>query len=172
MFLAAAALLSLERICYVWVWRFPEAFRKLCERPVLVARGGPVHVLQKMFYCFKGIQLSVFAGWFLSYGSFSPLGGSIFSRAAGGALIIVGQILNLSVFYRLGPVGVFYGNRFGHRIPWCQRFPFSLLKHPQYVGAMCSVWGLFLAVCFPRYDWFVLPSLETVYYVLGACLEQ
>ena len=89
----------------------------------------------------------------------------------GGALIVVGQLLNCAVFYRLGTVGVFYGNKLGYDIPWSQAFPFSWLKHPQYVGTVCSIWGFFLIMRFPHHDWYMLPALETVYYVLGACFE-
>ncbi len=96
----------------------------------------------------------------------------MFSFTLGGALIVTGQVLNVSVFYRLGEVGVFYGNRFGYQIPWCNEFPFSLLKHPQYVGTLLSIWGFFLAMRFPHPDWCVLPMLETAYYSLGAYLEQ
>ena len=90
----------------------------------------------------------------------------------GGLLIVAGQLLNLSVFYRLGRVGVFYGGRFGHAVPWTDDFPFSVFAHPQYVGAVTSIWGFFLVMRFPHGDWYVLPVLETVYYALGARLEQ
>jgi hypothetical protein len=39
-------------------------------------------------------------------------------------LIAIGQTLNAGVFYQLGSVGVFYGNRFGHDVEWCRGFPF------------------------------------------------
>ena len=91
---------------------------------------------------------------------------------AGAILIVVGQILNFSVFHRLGKIGVFYGNKFGYEVPWHREFPFSLLKHPQYVGALFSIWGFFLVTRFPHDDWFMLPVLETVYYVLGIHFEQ
>jgi methylene-fatty-acyl-phospholipid synthase len=172
MFAVAAVLLSIERICYVWAWRYPESFGRFCSLRVVSGLGGPVAVLQRLFVWFKVIQVGVFIGWFLSYGSLWPLVPSGVFRPAGIALIVVGQILNLTVFHRLGKVGVFYGSRFGYHIPWCTAFPFSLFRHPQYVGVLCSVWGLFLAVSFPRYGWFVLPSVESVYYVLGAWLEQ
>jgi len=32
--------------------------------------------------------------------------------------------------------------------------------------------GVFVVMRFPKDDWFVLPALETLYYVLGARLEQ
>jgi methylene-fatty-acyl-phospholipid synthase len=173
-FLMAAALLRLERICYVWVWRSPESFRACCDRPVVASFGEPVAVLQKLFYCFKGVQFAVFFGWCYVHGqgsswSFHESG---LSLALGGALLIAGQILNFSVFRRLGKIGVFYGNKFGHEIPWCREFPFSLLKHPQYVGTVFSIWGFFVAIRFPHDDWYLLPLLETVYYVWGAYFEQ
>jgi hypothetical protein len=173
-FLVAAALLSLERICYVWVWRSPESFRAFCDRPVVASFGEPVAVLQKLFYCFKGIQFAVFFGWCYFHGPGSPwlLNESGLSLALGGALLIAGQMLNFSVFRRLGKIGVFYGNKFGYEIPWCREFPFSLLKHPQYVGTVLSIWGFFVAMRFPSDDWYLLPTLETVYYVWGAYCEQ
>jgi phosphatidyl-N-methylethanolamine N-methyltransferase len=173
-FLVAAALLSLERICYVWAWHSPESFRAFCDRPVVASFGQPVAVLQKLFYCFKGIQFAVFFGWCYFYGQGSPslLNEGGFSLAVGGALIVAGQILNFGVFHRLGKIGVFYGNKFGYEIPWCREFPFSLCKHPQYIGTVFSIWGFFLAMRFPHDDWYLLPTLQTVYYALGAYLEQ
>jgi len=53
----------------------------------------------------------------------------------------------------------------------CQEFPFSVLSHPQYVGTLLTIWGLFLAARFPHDDWYALPILETAYYAAGAWLE-
>ncbi|MGO9449470.1 MAG: methyltransferase [Candidatus Binataceae bacterium] len=172
-FLVAAALLAVERIAYVWAWRWPESFLRFCAHPAVASLGEPVVVLEKLFYCFKAIQYTVFAGWCYLYGngSLSPTG-NIPALAIGGGLIVTGQILNFSVFYRLGFTGVFYGNRFGYDVPWHNEFPFSLLKHPQYVGTLLSIWGFFLAMRFPHQDWMALPALETVYYALGAYFEQ
>jgi methylene-fatty-acyl-phospholipid synthase len=86
-------------------------------------------------------------------------------------LIVAGQILNCGVFYRLGKVGVFYGSRLGYDMPWSRAFPFSWLKHPQYVGTVWSIWGFFVIMRFPHPDWYLLPALETVYYLLGAHFE-
>ena len=60
----------------------------------------------------------------------------------------------------------------GYEMPWCRAFPFSWLKHPQYVGTVLFIWGFFLVLRFPHDDWYILPIIETVYYVLGACFEQ
>jgi len=171
---AAAILLSLERIVYVWAWRFPESFLTMCYQSIIGLRGTPIEVLQRLFYGFKVIQAAVFLGWCYVYGQSSPalVGTSAGALALASILILVGQILNLSVFYQLGTVGVFYGCKFGYHVPWCQEFPFSLFSHPQYVGTLLSIWGFFLLARFPHGDWYVLPILETVYYVCGAYLEQ
>lgn len=131
-------------------------------------------VVEKLFYAFKIIQAAVFLGWCYVYGhgTLWPCAEDIWSLGLGGVLLVVGQSLNASVFYRLGRVGVFYGKRFGYAIPWCHQFPFSFLAHPQYVGALLSIWGFFLCMRFPCDDWYVLPLLETVYYVLGAYYEH
>ncbi len=173
-FAIAAVLLSLERICYVWAWRYPESFRRFCGYPGVSVFGSPVAVLQNLFYGFKAIQVLTFFAWCLFFGhrSVVPLGGSMFSFTLGGVLIVSGQFLNVSVFCRLGETGVFYGNRFGYDIPRCGQFPFSILKHPQYVGATLSIWGFFLMMRFPHNDWSLLPSLETAYYILGSYFEQ
>ena len=172
--LGIAVLLSLERLCYVWIWRAPEAFRTWCARPAVACVGEPVDIVQKLFYGFKVIQGVVFVGWcyVYSHGALWPLSGSAWALGLGGTLLVVGQILNVSVLYRLGKVGVFYGNKFGYEIPWCRAFPFSVLEHPQYVGTVLSIWGFFLVMRFPYDDWYLLPIVETMYYVLGAYFEQ
>jgi len=172
-FLGAAILLAIERVAYVWVWRNPESFRALCARVSASPQWEPVLVLERLFYIFKGIQAGVFLGWCYWFsGSILPDPPSLLQVAAGTTLIVAGQILNFGVFYRLGSVGVFYGNRFGYDLEWKSEFPFSILAHPQYVGALISIWGFFFAMRFPNGDWFLIPLLETVYYVIGTYLER
>src|SRR5262249_1797942 len=87
-------------------------------------------------------------------------------------LLGLGQGLNLAVFERLGYAGAFYSNEFCGTTQRVQSFPFSLFKHPQYVGAVLSIWGLFLVIRFPDPDWVVLPALETALYAAGGYLEN
>ena len=165
--------LSAYVVCYAWVVRAPWSFRRWCARSVTLRTRSPVVVLRRLFYGFKLLQLSVFAIWCLVNGDGRmALAPSDVAVVVGLALIIAGQFLNAMVFYRLGATGVFYGDRLGHALPWCRDFPFSLMTHPQYVGVVLSIWGLFLALRFPYDDWFLVPALETVYYVLGARLED
>lgn len=173
-FLCAAILLSLERICYLWIWRAPDAFRAWYKRFEVLDSRDPVDVLRLLFFGFKGLQITVFFAWCFIYGdgALLPLSGSALSLSLGAVLIVVGQTLNVSVFYRLGKVGVFYGDRFGYQVLWCQKFPFSWIQHPQYVGALLSIWGFFVVMRFPHDDWYILPMLETVYYAVGGYLER
>ncbi len=132
-----------------------------------------VDVLRWAFYGFKVLQAAIFLAWCDAFGGgtrWTPPGPAVLTLAAG--LVGVGQFLNVSVFYRLGSVGVFYGTHFGYTVPWTGDFPFSWLKHPQYVGAVLSIWGGFLAARFPQPDWWALPLLESVYYGIGARLER
>jgi len=168
----AALLLSLERACYVWTWRYTESFRAFCARPAVARWGEPVRVLELLFYGFKAIQIGVFVGWCWGVGTFPLARRPPIALGLGLAAIAVGQTLSFAVFRRLGRVGVFYGTRLGHVVPWCTGFPFSILRHPQYVGAVLSIWGFFLSLRFPAPDWIVLPTLETLYYVIGGRLES
>jgi methylene-fatty-acyl-phospholipid synthase len=169
----AALLLALERACYVAVWREPARFRH-----AIVAWMGPaaepVGALANLFVVFKAVQATVFLGWCLYFGGgrLLPPDAPLPVLAAGTGLIVAGQALNAAVFVRLGLTGVFYGNRFGHTVHWRYGFPFSWLRHPQYVGTVATIWGVFLALRFPNPDWIVLPLLETAYYVAGAFLED
>jgi phosphatidylserine decarboxylase len=165
--LFSAVALSIERVAYVAIWRRPDAFRALCVRARL---GAPVVALQRLFYAFKALQALVFAAWIAHHGGLAASGSG--ALALGASLLVLGQMLNVAVFHRLGRIGVFYGARFGHAVPWVRAFPFSVFAHPQYVGTVASIWGLFLATRFPHGDWIALPLLETLYYAIGARLER
>jgi hypothetical protein len=119
----AGVLLIPERACYVWIARAPEAFRRACATPVVARLGEPVAIVRKLFCAFKALQLSVFGGWCYLHGRGAPaVTDDPCALVIAVALIVGGQILNLSAFYRLGPVGVFYGDRLGYAIPWCREF--------------------------------------------------
>lgn len=168
---AAALVLSVERACYVWISRAPDLFRRWCARPLVACLGPPIVVVRLLFVVFKLAQGGVFLGWCAVLGDGPPP--VILGPAAvvGGALVLVGQGLSTLVFYRLGWVGIFFGDRLGYEVPWCRAFPFSVLSHPQYVGAVLTIWGIFLLARFPHDDWLLLPVLESILYVVGAYLE-
>lgn len=168
----AGLLLAIERAVYVLICRFPTTFAAWCAHPAARAIGGPVDVVRLLFVLFKGIQAAVFAGWIWMFsGGRVSVTDSAGAVAAAIGLIAVGQVLNAAVFARLGVPGVFYGNRFGYALPRVASFPFSIVSHPQYLGAVLTIWGLFLLLRFPDRDWFLLPLVESAYYALGSRLE-
>jgi methylene-fatty-acyl-phospholipid synthase len=143
-------------------------------RQTLAAAHGPVQMLVFLFVGFKVIQIVVFVGWHLVFGDGTlwPYSRDPRVVAAGAVLIGLGQALNVSVFRRLGKIGVFYGNKFGHSVSWCRRFPFTWFEHPQYVGTVLAIWGFFVMMRFPAPDWSLIPLLESVYYTAGARMER
>jgi phosphatidyl-N-methylethanolamine N-methyltransferase len=171
--LIAASLLGLERACYVTVWRQPARFRDVVSAWAGPA-ASPVDALANLFVAFKALQAAIFFGWCLYFGDGRLLSPDrpMPALAAGTILVVAGQCLNAAVFVRLGATGVFYGNRFGHDVRWRYGFPFSWFRHPQYVGTVATIWGVFLALRWPEPDWVVLPLIETAYYVAGAWLED
>lgn len=173
LFVLAAVLLSFERICYVWICHRPDLFRAAAGVVVRTAAADPLPFVSRLFWAFKTIQIGVFAAWCWWFGGPAWLDDRPAGFVAiGAAMIAAGQVLNAGVFYRLGATGVFYGSSFGYAVPWQREFPFSFFRHPQYVGVVTSIWGLFFLLRFPHGDWFVLPVLETLYYGIGARLEH
>jgi methylene-fatty-acyl-phospholipid synthase len=165
-------LLSAERIFYVWLTRAPWQFRRLCRSVAAPVGVDPLTGVRALFLAFKAIQVGVFGWWCLVFGGGHVDLAEPAVSALGAAAVVAGQFLNVSVFGTLGPVGVFYGGQLGYGVPRRDEFPFSVFKHPQYVGAVLTIWGAFLILRFPHADWWVLPALETAYYSLGARFER
>ena len=63
-------------------------------------------------------------------------------------MAIVGQVLNMSVYHKLGLTGVYYGNRFGLATPWVTSFPFNVVDNPQYTGCILTLMSI---MCFYPY---------------------
>ena len=150
----------------MWIARAPGAFAAWCTRP-------PIVVVERLFYLFKAVQAAVFLiwCWVFGEGSLWPTNRNLPVLVIAVGMILIGQVLSTAVFVRLGRVGVFYGDRFGHEVPWCRAFPFTLLAHPQYAGALMTIWGVFAIMRFPHDDWSVVPLLETVFYTAGTWWE-
>src|SRR6202008_3471791 len=69
----AAILLAPQRACYIATARAPDAFLRLCARWRWLAAGGPTAVVERLFYLFKGLQLTVFIAWCYVHGGGFPL---------------------------------------------------------------------------------------------------
>lgn len=172
--LACAALLAIERLVYWYAWTRSRRFAARVRRFPLRHPADPVEALKTLFYGFKAIQVAVLLGWCIWFGGdWIPWPTAPVAVIALGVLLFAfGQVLNFGVMLKLGTAGVFYGNRFGRDVAWQTGFPFSVVAHPQYLGALLSVWGFMLAMRYPNADWFVLPLISTVYYAFGARLER
>lgn len=170
--IVSAALLALERVTYAAIWHRPHAFAVWVTRHARAPYTDPVQAVRGLFVGFKAVQVVVFATWVAVHGLAWPLGGGPVGALAGVTLVGAGQTLNAGVFRALGTAGVFYGNRFGRQIPWSRGFPFSLVAHPQYLGATLTIWGVFLLVRYPGADWWLLPAVETLYYLAAVRLER
>lgn len=171
---ACAALLAIERLTYWFAWTRPNAFAQWTRARPFGLPEDPVAALRSLFILFKVIQVAVLLGWCIRFGGqWLPVPqAGVPALALGLLIVLAGQVLNFSVMAKLGDEGVFYGNRFGRPVAWQTGFPFSIFRHPQYLGAALSVWGFMLVMRYPHPDWLVLPLISTVYYVLGARLES
>ena len=70
----------------------------------------------------------------------------------------ISQALNIGIYRAIGHEGVYYGFKLGHTIPWHHGFPFNVVPHPQYVGAVLTIWGAVALVTFPSCPSYALGS--------------
>jgi len=159
----AACLLALERLAYGVVWKKPQVVRSLSS---LVGRSGnEVELIFGAVRLFKLVQLYVFGTWYyMHFGTDFP-SLSVLQFMVGGSVLAFGQILNILVWNKIGIEGVCYGVKFGRNIPWCTEFPFNTFNHPQYLGAILTVWGMFVFCWNEASDWYMIPTIETVLYM-------
>lgn len=168
-YLAIAALLSLERLFYGMVWKRPNLIKKMASSLSYSSREP--EMILGMVKFFKLIQAIAFAWWYLE--AFGPslvipeMDPATFTASS--LLLMAGQVLNLSVWAKIGIDGVCYGCKFEREVEWCRSFPYSLMSHPQYTGCIMTVWGLFLPFRSTEgagaRNWFAIPVMETGLYM-------
>jgi protein-S-isoprenylcysteine O-methyltransferase Ste14 len=74
-----------------------------------------------------------------------------------------------------GKAGVYYGVKFGLSIPWYEGFPFTVVKHPQYVGCILTIWGMVSIFFAPEYidlGLLTVASVWTMYYMFSGFIEN
>ena len=175
LFLFAAFVFSLKRLFYAWAFFRPQQVQLLAQSRMLQPYGlDPVRIVEFSFYLFHTLQAFVIIYWCYHFsGSLLPdLGKSPVFFVLAIIALFIGIVLNAGVFLQLGRRGVFYGNRFGHDIPFCTGFPFSIVRHPQYFGSVLVLWSIFFIMRFPNEDWWWIPAFETASYILGSKLEE
>lgn len=128
----AASLLALPAL-YTWVWLRPAHFLRTIgrSRDPCVTISSAVHAIKVV----QAVLLALYVDWVGVY-VLSTSGWLI-----GLALVLAGQHLNVRVYQLLGHDGVYYGSLFGKQILWTNRWPYSHLRDPQYVGCILTVLG-------------------------------
>jgi methylene-fatty-acyl-phospholipid synthase len=89
--------------------------------------------------------------------------------------VLLGQILNLSIYHAIGKNGVYYGARLGKRVPWVNGFPFNFAPHPQYVGAAMTAAGVMMMLGTEAHLTSGLAGLvvvQTAWYVIMGLIEN
>lgn len=189
-FYALIAVLSLPHITYYFMWTNASKFEGWVKgkQPML---SEPYKVFSLIAHIIKLIQTAAVLHYF--YGledmmtqeflrtGLAQARGFIsqvnpFQTLLGFELIILGQVLNYSVYKTIGEAGVYYGCRLGEQVPWVFGFPFSCFPHPQYLGATMSIWGG--AVLFSdsealvRSGLMTVTLLMTVFYTFSSYVEE
>ena len=134
---------SLEHLFYTWAWFLPDQFMALAA----ASKTDPCEALQIGLGINKVIQIITVITFCLVYNVTFNDDISYFYVLLSIIGVGIGQFLNYSVYKALGVNGVYYGVKFGKKVPWCTQFPFNVpwLKHPQYLGAAIthiSLWFL------------------------------
>ena len=161
------AALASPHLLYAFIWFYPDqwmkAFKKgsvqafesaawalkgddraadrLASPPTPRSRAAPPPHLPRTPTA--ALQFSSVAYWYLTHrpAGFDPAAVALPAWAAALALGAAGQALNVGIFRAIGHAGVYYGFKLGHSVPWVDGFPFNVVRHPQYVGSVLSVWA-------------------------------
>lgn len=166
-YLIKALLLSLERIFYYYFGHYPELLNSLKKQLGI----SPPHVIQKFCVFFKFIQFYIFYVDIINdLGGFNTCCYNAFILSLTLLMISYGQYLNYLVFDKLGVYGTFYGNVYGYDCRWVTEFPYSVFRHPQYVGVLLCIIGLYLP-WYQQEKWFYIPLIEFFLYFSEVAFE-
>ena len=124
-----------SHIFYALIWLFPRKYTQLTD----LFNLHTLNFTKSICFLQKIIQIILLA--ILNYNNLIPFLTNI--NTLNILFILIGQILNFMVYYRLGSKGVYYGNRLGYPIKWVTLFPFNVLRHPQYIGCVLTLIGLY-----------------------------
>lgn len=144
--------LATPHIFYYFVWTNPRGFMRLVRERLGIRAVPPYKVFARAAHAIKLFQLASLLAYLHAIGFISRPEFALreilaalnpYKLLLALELIAFGQLLNAAVYARIGESGVYYGVRLeGPRVPWCHSFPFDLLSHAQYTGAVLTEWGL------------------------------
>lgn len=168
----AFLLLGIERFLYGYWYSFPKHFEKSVRSGKF---GSRIQAEPHLWKCamtlgmyIKVFQFSVIVFDLLVRCDLTDPRSSqeaLMKAGAGVILVLIGQILNYSVFKALKPVGVYYGYEFGYKVPMVSCFPYNTgISDPQYWGVVSCVWGVYLSLGASSN---IVPILETFWYIMS-----
>ena len=70
---------------------------------------------------------------------------------------------------------MYYGTRLGVHVPWYTGFPFNVVSHPQYVGSVLTIWGVFALTLTQAHlsaGYAVICVVWSLYYVITGYIEE
>ena len=138
--------LTIPHAFYAFIWIYPNKWMSISKK--YYKYGDSIDLMAYCVFIIKGIQ---FIGLFLwtfiiDSSNFEFKNMSIFQFIIAIPMIIFGQSLNIGIHKAIGKNGVYYGCRLGKTIPWVNGFPFTIVRHPQYVGVVLCIWAAIILV--------------------------
>ncbi|CAL8465565.1 g5101 [Coccomyxa elongata] len=133
------ASLTAPHLMYALIWFLPGLWKRVFSKPVKAFKVAAT--------IGKALQFSAVVGWYVVKSREQGLKldllkvtwlqwGLFFG------LVFLGQVLNIAVYQTLSTNGVYYGAKLGKKVAWKHGFPFNTVSHPQYLGAVLTIWGL------------------------------
>ena len=150
------AAVSIPHFFYFWLWRTPQRWIVRAQR----LKVDPSESMARVAVSIKAVQAMAFIIWLHSATTANQIFEEFQERLVrkdpllfvAFLLAVAGQCLNAGVFRAIGVHGVYYGIKFGKKIPWSRAWPYAgflSVPHPQYVGCVLTIWGLILGACTP-----------------------
>ncbi|CAK0786537.1 hypothetical protein CVIRNUC_009750 [Coccomyxa viridis] len=133
------AAITAPHLLYAFVWFLPALWRQVFSKPV--------RAFQTSATVLKVLQVVILLRWYSVKSQHEGLKGLNLMKVPMGQwgafflCVFLGQVLNIAVYRVLGEKGVYYGSRLGKKVAWHKEFPFNLVSHPQYVGAVLTITG-------------------------------
>lgn len=129
----AALCLAASHIVYGIVYKRPSFFSQYIPYPLFV----------RWAIAWRGASLFLCMLYICYHKEWQIFHIHLPSAIHGVPWFVIGQLLNYSVYKKIGVSGVYYGRELGvipASLPFVQGFPF-IIPHPMYVGACMSIYG-------------------------------
>lgn len=162
---------------YSYIWLYPDKYKNLCENK----KKDPIKMYAYTSFSIKVIQIIFMISMATYYKGPEVLLMDLTNLSPSRwlvsfLLISIGQTLNFCVYNKIGLDGVYYGFKLGRQVDWVEGFPFNIgTRHPQYVGAILSWWGLFnmfISSSFLYNGYMMLCLMTCSIYLAVAVVEQ